>query len=162
MWFNVDAADLDFTERSPFRFENEAVVRCSPERLFDIWATGEAQERWFKDLRAIRWTSPEPHGVGATREVELATLTVKERFLAWDRGKRMAFQIYAITLPLVDAMVEDLQFTPLDGGRTRMIWRAHYRPALVMRLLHPLVRWNFSKLFSATCKDLARYAEEHP
>src|SRR4051812_6234109 len=106
MWFDVEAMDLGFTTRSPFVLENQAVINATPDRVFAIFATGERQAEWFQDFVACRWTSAEPHGNGAEREVELKLLTVKERFLAWEEGKRLSFTVYGITLPLVSAMVE--------------------------------------------------------
>lgn len=162
MWFQVRHADLSFTQRSPFQFENEAIIQATPARVFEILATAERQKEWFKDFIADRWTSAPPHGVGSTREVELKTLTVKERFLAWDPGKRIAFSIYAITLPLINEMVEDLQLEPHGDGGTRFRWVAHYTPSLLMRLAHGTARAQFGEMFRATTAGLKAYAESNP
>jgi hypothetical protein len=162
MWFDVEAVPLAFTESSPYHIENIVRIEASPARVFEIWATGERQRDWFQDFVDNRWTSPAPHGVGAEREVELALLTVKERFLAWEPGKRMTFHIYGITLPLVTAMVEDLRLEPDGEGATRMTWRVHYRPSLLMRLVHPVGRAVFGRLFRRSAAGLARYAKDHP
>jgi hypothetical protein len=55
-----------------------------------------------------------PHGVGAEREIE-PKLTVKERFLAWEPGKRLTFTVFAIA-PVVDAM-EDMLLSCTARGR---------------------------------------------
>ena len=108
------------------------------------------------------------HGdrVGAEREVELKALTVRERFLAWEPGKRLAFTVYGSTLPLLKAMLEDMVLEPVEAGgqvrATRLIWRAHYEPSLLMRLVHPLGRMIFGELFKASGEGLARYAKAHP
>jgi uncharacterized protein YndB with AHSA1/START domain len=161
MWFDVEAVPLSFTESSPFQFENTVLLDAPPARIFDIWATGEAQETWFQDFVANRWTTA-TRGVGAEREVKLKMLTVKERFLAWEPGKRITFHIYGITLPLVSAMVEDLQFEPVGDHATRMTWRAHYRPTLLMRMVHPIARMIFGELFKNSAEGLARYVKAHP
>jgi uncharacterized protein YndB with AHSA1/START domain len=161
MWFDVEPSEIEFTETSRFRIENDAIINAAPERVFQIFATGEAQEEWFQDFVANRWTSPEPYGAGSSREVELKMLTVKERFLSWEPGKRLAFTITAITLPLVRRMVEDLQFEPL-GDRTRFRWVVHYEPTLVMRAVHPIARAIFGKLFAATISGLTDYAGRNP
>src|SRR5262245_13834431 len=146
MWFQVRPTDMSYTLSSPFQFRNEAVIYAPPERIFEIWATGEGQEQWFKDFVACRWTSAAPHGVGSTREIELKALTVKERFLAWDPGKRISFCIYACTLPLISEMLEDLQFEPEGDGKTRFKWTAHYTPSPIMRLIHPIARMIFGDM----------------
>ena len=98
-------------------------------------------------------------GVGSTREVELKALTVKERFLAWDPGKRISFCIYAITIPLISEMLEDMQLEPEGDGKTRLRWTAHYTPSLLMRLIHPVGRMIFSGLFQKSINGLRKYAE---
>ncbi|MFO0760079.1 MAG: SRPBCC family protein [Byssovorax sp.] len=163
MWFDLEATDLDFIESSPYVLENEGVIDASPARVFEIFAYGEAQIQWFKDFVECRWTTEAPYGVGSTREIELKMLTVKERFLVWDPGERLTFTIYATTMPLMTAMMEDIRFDEMDGGRqTRFRWRVHYRPSLVMKLVHPLGRKIFGGMFTTTMNNLAKYAASHP
>ncbi len=139
MWFDVEAVPLSFTQSSPFHIENVVILDAPPARVFQVLATGEGQEVWFKDFVANRWSS-EARGVGAEREVALKLLKVKERFLAWDQDKRLAFHIYAITLPFADAMLEDWTIEPVGEDKTRFTWRVHYKPSLLMRLVHPIGR----------------------
>ena len=161
MWFEVEAAPLSFIESAPYRFQNVVLIDAPPARVFAIVATGEAQKDWFQDFVANRWTSA-VHDVGAEREVELKLLTVKERFLVWEPGKRLAFTVYGITLPLLHAMIEDLSFEPVGERATRFTWTAYYAPSLLMRLIHPIGRMIFGELFRSTAEGLARYAKAHP
>lgn len=161
MWFAVEAQDLRFTKSSPYVLENEAIIDASPERVFETFATAENQRTWFQDFVACRWTSPGPHAVGAEREIELKLLTVKERFLAWEPGKRLTFTIHAMSLPVVDAMVEDMLFEPHGEGKTRFTWRVHYTPKLFMRPFHPILRGVFGKMFTASTRGVADYLAAH-
>ena len=161
MWFAVEARDLSFTRTSRFRFENEAILDATPERAFEVVATGENQRMWLKDFVGFRWTTPAPHGVGAERDVELKMVSARERFIAWDPGKRLAFTIHAMTLPLVGAMVEDMVFEPHGEGKTRFIWKAHYAPRLFMRPFHPILRLVFGELFRTTTTGLTDYLATH-
>jgi len=158
MWFPLKTTEIDFVERSNHRFENEAVIEAPAGRVFDLLVDGDGMARWFADFVACRWTSPGPHGVGSTREIELKALTVKERFLVWEPGKRVAFAIYAITIPLVSRMVEDMELEMLGPSRTRILWRAHYEPSLAMRLVHPIGRAVFGKMFRKSLEGLSRAA----
>lgn len=162
MWFSLEPAGLEYIARAPYRFDNEVVIQAPAERVFDLIADGKSMRRWFHDFVDCRWTSTAPHGVGSTREVELKALAVKERFLQWERGKRIAFNVYAITLPLVRRMIEDLQLEPLDAGRTRLRWRVHYTPTLLMRILHPIGRAIFGRMFRVSLASLRRVAESTP
>lgn len=161
MWFAVEAQDLSFTKSSPHVLENEAIIDASPERVFETFATAENQTTWFQDFVACRWTSSAPHGVGSEREIELKLLTVKERFLVWEPGKRLTFAIFGSTLPMVDAMVEDMLFEPHGEGKTRMTWRVHYTPKLFMRPFHPVLRVVFGKMFTASTRGLVGYIASH-
>lgn len=161
MWFEVEAVPLSFTESAPFVIENTVGIDAPAARVFEILATGERQAEWFKDFVACRWTSPEPHGVGSEREIELKALTVKERFLAWEPGKRLTFHIHGITIPLVTAMVEDMIVEATGDRTSRLTWRVHYRPTLLMRAIHPIGRAIFGSMFRASAKGLARYATAH-
>jgi uncharacterized protein YndB with AHSA1/START domain len=160
MWFDLRRMSLEDAARAPFGFDNRADIAAPPERVFALFADGNGMGRWLQDFVACRWTSPEPHGVGSEREVELALFTVKERFLAWDPGKRIAFSIDAITLPLLAAAVEDLQLAPSASGGTQVRWRVHYAPSLAMRLVHPLARVVFGRLFRNSLAALKRLAEQ--
>lgn len=162
MWFELTPTDLSFIDRAPFHFDNEAIINASPERVFEIVATGESQSAWFQDWKGERWLSDPPRGVGSTREITLKALSVKERFVAWEPGRRLSFTIYAITLPLVQEMLEDLRFEPMGEGRTRLRWRAYYTPAPLMRVVHPVARRIFGGMFSASAGGLTTYAARHP
>lgn len=162
MWFDVEAVPISFTESAPYRIESTVGIDASAARVFEILSTGERQADWFKDFKACRWTSPEPHGVGSEREIELKALTVKERFLAWEPGKRLTFHIYAITVPLVTAMIEDMVLESTGDRTCRLTWRVHYRPTILMRLVHPIGRAIFGSMFRASANGLARYAKQNP
>lgn len=159
MWFDIQRSELEYCDVSPFTLEHKRTIVARPERVFDVFANGEGQERWFHDFRECRWTSEEPRGVGSTREIELAMLTVRERFLVWDRGQRITFSIDAITLPIVRAMVEDMHFAPSGDDGTEITWRVHYTPAPAMRIVHPIARAVFGRMFRLSLEGLARYVE---
>ena len=161
MWFAVEAQDLRYTQTSPRVLENAAIIDATPERVFDVFATAENQREWFQDFVACRWTTPGPHGVGSEREIELKILTVKERFLVWEPGKRLTFALYDSTLPLVDGMVEDMVFEPAGEGKTRLTWRVHYTPKLLVRPFHPVLRGIFGQMFKRSIQGLAQYVTTH-
>jgi len=161
MWFDLEPVPISFTEISPFRFENFAVLDAPPKRVFEILAKGEGMTEWLQDFVSFTWFGA-PGGLASEREVRLKMLRVKERFIAWDEGKRLTFHVYAITLPLVSAFIEDFTLEPMGEGQTRFAWRAHYRPTLAARLVHPLVRGVFGALFESSIRRLTRYVKEHP
>jgi hypothetical protein len=59
-------------------------------------------------------------------------------------------------------MLEDLTFDPSGDRGTRFGWRVHYRPAAVMRLVHPIARSFFGRMLHDSMAGLARYVKAHP
>jgi len=160
MWFNTKPSDPSFVDSSPNRIATVVTIDAPPRRVFDILATAEHQEEWMHDFKACRWTSGEPHGVGTTREVELKAITAKERFLIWEPGERLMFSVEAVTVPLVNQMLEDMRFEPLSGGTaTRFIWHVHYAPAKIAVPLHPIARAVFGHMFTSSAKNLAKWVK---
>jgi len=156
MWFPLAPSGLDFLGTAPFRFHNQARVPATPQQVFDVLADIDSWPRWFKDFKGATWTSPAPYGVGSTRDVKLLPLSVKERFLAWTPGERFAFTMEAITLPLVSQLMEEWRLTA-DGAGTVVEWTVCYRPTLLTRALHPLVRAIFDGMFKASLRGLDTY-----
>lgn len=160
MWFNTKPSDTSYIDSAPHRLANVLTIDASPQRVFDIFATADHQDEWMPDFKACRWTSGEPHGIGSTREIEMKMLTVKERFLVWEPGKRLTFSIDAITVPIISQMLEDLRFESLSNGQaTKLIWHVHYTPALVALPIHPAARAVFSRMFSVAGKNLAKWVK---
>jgi uncharacterized protein YndB with AHSA1/START domain len=160
MWFNTKPSDPSYVDTSPHRIANVVTIDAPPRRVFDIFATADHQDEWMHDFKMCRWTSGEPHGVGATREIELKPLTVKERFLVWEPGERLMFSVDAITLPLVNQMMEDMRFESISGGTaTRLVWHVHYTPTRVATPIHPVARAIFAHMFSASAQKLALWVK---
>jgi uncharacterized protein YndB with AHSA1/START domain len=146
MWFALDYSDLDFIERAPHRFAHEAEVSGTPERVFEALA-GPEFEAWFADMGRFEWKTKEPRGCGSIREVSTSFTKVRERFVAWEPGQRLAFAIDAMSIPLAAQMLEDFQLAKALPGRTLLRWTVYYRPGLLMRLTWPISRPEFGKMF---------------
>jgi uncharacterized protein YndB with AHSA1/START domain len=160
MWFNTKPSDVTYTDTAPQRIANVVTINAPPQRVFDIFATADHQDEWMQDFKMCRWTSGEPHDVGATREIELKVLTVKERFLIWEPGKRLMFSVDALTLPIVNQMLEDIRFEPISAGAaTRLVWHIYYTPARIATPIHPVARAVFGHMFSASAKKLAQWVK---
>lgn len=172
MWHRTTASDLDYGSRAPSHLEFEIVCFAPPERVFDVLTTDRLFHEWLEPLVEVRWSTPAPHGVGSKREIvmdnlappgrgsadKVTSLHVKETILAWERGKRFAFSIDALTLPLVKQMLEDIQLERLGPNKTRLHYRVHYTPTLLMRAVHPIARAFFGKMFREAVRNIARIA----
>jgi hypothetical protein len=160
VWFDLDACELDFCERSPHRIVNEAVLGVDAASAFEMLASAEELGAWLHDFVACRWTSAPPHGVGSTRVVDLRLFRVNERFIAWRPGERLTFTLTATSLPIFTRAVEDLELSPVTAGSTRVRWTVHYELPPWMRPLNFLARAIFGPLFARSVENMTRHAAE--
>lgn len=157
MWFHQVPRDLDWD--APYVFRNEADLALSADEVFAIWADIDQWPKWFSDINRGTWTTEPPYGPGSERTVELKTLSVKERFLAWDPGKRYAFTMTACTLPLTWSIVEDYRLEPTETG-CRFVWVVKHDLRWYFLLSSPIVRMVFGKMFRDATASLERYCAE--
>jgi hypothetical protein len=157
MWFVVAPADLLEAPNLPFRFELDAVLPAAPAQVFAVLAEPSTWPSWYADMKRAHWIIKNPRGVGSLRQVDLAMLSARERFLVWQPGRRLAFTVTEASLPLVDKLVEDFVLQPTNAGTTRLTWRIHYRPTWWLRPLHAVMRLVFGRLFARSVDGLAAY-----
>jgi hypothetical protein len=159
-WHALQRSELDYAARAPYHLDNELLIEASPDAVFKVLSESD-WVNWFVDFRSVSWTSEPPYRVGSTRTVQMKDLAVKERFLAWDPGKRFSFSIDAISNPMVEAMMEDLQLEPVDKGRaTRLHWRVYYTPTALIAVLHPIFQGIFGGMFKQSLDNLKAYVEK--
>jgi hypothetical protein len=165
MWHELAPTEIEFVERSPERLEFDMVVFAPRVRVLEVLVGEREMHEWLEPLVEVRWTTPS-RGVGAKREIVLdllkkgernglTTLGVKERFLAWERGKRLAFAVEGMTLPLARRMIEDMQLERLGQNKTRLLYTVHFEPSLMMRAVLPVARVFFEKMFRDAVRRIA-------
>ncbi|MBL8786877.1 MAG: SRPBCC family protein [Deltaproteobacteria bacterium] len=156
MWFKVRASDATFVEASKKHFVYDFRVEAPAADVF-AWVTApEHLGRWMADLKAARWVTGSPHGVGSVREVQLKTIAVHERVLAWEPGERFVFTIVRASVPILKRMVEDYRFEATGTSSTRVRWTIAYQPRTLAMPLEPLLAPRFSKMFEASCAKLSQ------
>ena len=115
--------EVEFCDTAPHRFATEVVIRATPEQIFEVFEDPESWVVWALPIRRVEWTSPQPFGVGTTRTVTMAGgLVGNEQFIAWERGRRMAFRFTEASMAAVTAFAEDYRLSDAGGGRTRVRW----------------------------------------
>lgn len=147
--------ELDFFDHPPAHFRNEIELPAPPERVFALLGDPPGWASWFDDMKSGAWTSAPPYGVGATRTMVLGLTTAEERILAWEPGRRFAFRIERLGVPLVRAMDEDYRLEPTPSGCT-LVWFVAYEPTWLARAVHPLVRAVFGRQFRRSLEGLRR------
>lgn len=62
---------LDFVDSAPFRFVSTVDLPITPEQVWEVLDDVESWPHWATVITKVTWTSPQPHGVGTTRVVNM-------------------------------------------------------------------------------------------
>lgn len=163
-YFPCRTVGLDFIETAPQRYVNEVELDVTPERLFEILDDEHAWPLWATGLKRVDWTTPRPHGPGATRTVTFVGggMEVYEYFFVWEPGKELAFYLTGASQEVWSAFAERYQVAPLPGGRCRLTWTLAYDPVGGFAKRHWLVRPLLGRGLRDFLKRLARYCRDNP
>ena len=161
MWFQLRPLGPEYPSSAPNTFVMKRDVPVSAEKLFAILADETEWPKWFPDMRAMTWISPEaerrkPHAV---RRAETGSGDVIEHFVVWDAPKRLGFYAERMTTPLASEFFEDYVIEPLGEQSARLIWTVAYQPRLPFRPLMFLIRPRFAKMFDDAADALAKYVK---
>ena len=161
MHFTCRAVELDFLDSAAWRFENIVELDAPSAEVFDVFADGESWPKWFEAVQRVVWTSPEPKGVGTTRTVSLwvapLKVTVHERFLVWDPGRRFTFRFEGVSLPLFDAGVEDYRLEDLSERSMPADLHRLRGADPAVRLLGPITGRLFARMLRSGAQGLQSY-----
>lgn len=122
-YFECTRVGLDFLEQTKNVFKAEEIVRATPEQVFEVFEDAHAWTVWAMPIQNVEWTSPRPFGVGTTRTVSMmGSMDGYEEFIAWERGKRMAFTFIGCNKYATEKFLEDYRVTDLGDGSCRVEW----------------------------------------
>jgi carbon monoxide dehydrogenase subunit G len=151
---------LDFIDHAPFRFVSTVDLTISPEQVFEVLDDAESWPQWATVITNVTWTSPQPHGVGTTRTVDMrGGIVGDEEFLAWEPHSHMAFRFNQASSRSIAAFAEDYRIVPTASGCT-LTWVMAMKPngvaaRLGMSLGRPVMAWMFQKFLY----NLREYAD---
>jgi Polyketide cyclase / dehydrase and lipid transport len=143
---------MDLFETAPYRRVHPLDLPVPVER---VWA-GLAASRpmwWCRALSAVEWTSPRPFGAGTTRQATvLGVVKLYERFVQWDEGRHMRFELTGASVPLFRRFGEDYLLEPTATG-CRFTWTFAYEPQT--RLGNPISDAIFKSLAVDTVRHFS-------
>jgi carbon monoxide dehydrogenase subunit G len=150
---------LDFIAHAPFRFVSTVDLTITPEQVFEVFDDAESWPQWATAITKVTWTSPQPHGIGTTRTVDMrGGIVGDEEFLAWEPHSHMAFRFNEASTGSIAAFAEDYRIVPSASGCT-VTWVMAMKPKGVaarvgMSLGRPVMSWMFQK-FLYNLRDYA-------
>lgn len=141
------------------RYTTTVELDCTPDQLFDVFEDADSWPLWVPVIRQVEWTSPQPPRVGTTRTVRMVGgLEARERFTAYERGRRMQFVFTSVPTAGVDGFGEDYRVTDLGDGRCRLWWMMALLPAPgVAATAMGLTGWVTGLFLRRSARGLAEY-----
>ncbi|MGE2734340.1 SRPBCC family protein [Mycolicibacterium vaccae] len=154
-----ERVDLSFIDSAPFRFVSTVDLAITPEQLFEVLSDAESWPCWATVITDVRWTSPEPRGIGTTRTVTMrGGIVGDEEFLAWDPYRRMAFRFNEASTGSIAAFAEDYRVVRTPGG-CHLTWVMAIKPAgLAARVGMILGRPVMGAIFQKFLHNLRDYS----
>ncbi|MEP4146572.1 MAG: SRPBCC family protein [Halioglobus sp.] len=161
-YFECTPVGLDFLEHTKNVFKAEEVVKASPEQIFEVFEDAHSWTVWAMPIQKVEWTSPKPFCVGTTRTVSMmGGMDGYEEFIAWERGKRMAFTFVGCNKEATEKFLEDYRVTDLGDGSCRVEWymamETRGASRHMMWLTRPLMRMANRSMF----KKFRKFTEEY-
>jgi len=153
MWFALRREDLGFIARAPTVHVAEAALAAPPAAVFAALAEPRGWPRWFPNVRAARYTSPPPHGIGTIREADVGGTDWVEEMIAWEPDARWAWTVLRASVPFARAQVESFELTAVPAG-TRVRWTLALEPRLLARLGAPFLGRTMRRLFERAMRNL--------
>ena len=161
-FFPCRPAGVEEFASAPYRYRTEVELPCSPDALFDVFEDPVSWTVWAVGIKSVEWTSPKPYRVGTTRSVTFADGTeVYERFVAWERGREMAFVLDGHTSELWHSFGERYAVRDLGNGRCHLEWTVAYDPRGGFARAHPWVKPAMQLGFKLYLFRLRRWCKKH-
>ncbi|MDX1506184.1 MAG: SRPBCC family protein [Spongiibacter sp.] len=152
--------DMTFFERVAFCYVAEEVFDVSAARVFASFENADDWPRWAPPIQRVEWTSPQPFGMGTTRTVHMVGgLVGYEEFIAWERGREMAFCFVACSKDYIESFAERYEVEELAADRCRVRWSMAMKPKGFSRYFLPLFSPVMTVGVKYMLKNLKNYVE---
>lgn len=154
MKYSLRPEDVSFVDRAPLRVREEVIVSARPDAVWPALAEADAWPQWFAGVKAVRYTSAAPHGVGSTRSVHVGPARFDEEIMAFDPAQHFAFRVMTSNVPVFRAMVEVITLEPV-GDQTRVVYRQALEPRIGFRPITAVLRTQFGRALRKGLRGLA-------
>ena len=133
------AVDMRFFDTAPFRYVAEETIAASADAVFASFENADDWPLWAPPIQRVDWTSSKPLGVGSTRTVFMSGgMTGYEEFIAWERGREMAFCFTHASKNNVESFAEHYVVYAINEACCRVRWVMAMKPRGFSRYFLPL------------------------
>jgi uncharacterized protein YndB with AHSA1/START domain len=154
MAFSLTERDADWAGGAPVHHSQETEVAAAPDAVWATLADHASWPQWFRGMTRVV-VDGDGAGVGATRTVWLGPARARERFVAWEPGRRFAFCLTESNAPGLRSMVEVIDLRPAGPGRTAVRYTVGIEAAAVPSLLDPGLKVFARQVVANGLKGLA-------
>ena len=147
--YTLEKVDMSYLDTAPNVITSSTQINATAEEVFAAMQKAETWVTAIEPMTDLKWTSPQPFGIGTTRTVYLDMPTgktqVDEEFIAWEENKQMAFYFSHSSKKLFKALLEDYVIKDLGDGRSELTWKFAYQGAGIFRLIFWLMKGQVTK-----------------
>lgn len=152
--------EIAFADDAPLRLVLHAEVAATPDQVYAALSDDPATWTWFPGLQGGRFPAG-TNAVGDPREVRIGGTTVAETILAADPGRRWAYRVDAMQIPIARALVEvwDLEEVPETSTRppaTRIVYTFALDPSRLSARTAGPTGAVIAALFAKAARNLDR------
>jgi hypothetical protein len=152
--------EIAFADDAPLRLVLHAEVAATPDQVYTALSDDPATWTWFPGLQGGRFPAG-TNAVGDPREVRIGGTTVAETILAADPGRRWAYRVDAMQIPIARALVEvwDLEEVPETSTRpsaTRIVYTFALDPSRLSARTAGPTGAVIAALFAKAARNLDR------
>ncbi|MGI9601836.1 MAG: SRPBCC family protein [Acidimicrobiales bacterium] len=151
----------DFLDSAATTGTLRQLIPASAEETFAGFEDADAWPVWLDPVDEVVWTSPQPFGVGTTRDIKGRTGVISETFFAWEHGRRMGFYFASGAVPGLAAFAEDWALTPRGVDECELVWRYGFEFAGAYKVLRPVVAFAFKRMGAKSLRQLAQYMADN-
>jgi hypothetical protein len=150
-WFKAQPVDAGFFATAPVRLSDTFEIARPASAVWDE-LLAENPLSWCRVIDRIEWTSARPFGVGTTRTATSlrGAMVIKERYFAWEEGRRQSFHAVEVSAPMFRRFAEDYLVEPRGESSCAFSWTVAFEPRPGMQLGNPVNRALLGTLFRDT------------
>lgn len=157
MIFSLERADESFLARARNGFDLSHDYDSTPERVHAGFLGFVGDPPWSPGFLGLDWWTTPNELDGAVMDELYAFMRMRVHVIEHVPGKRSVAWVSRWSLPLAKRMVQVIETSRTDEGKTRLRYRVAYDPPRVFSPMVPPVEVIFRRWFEASLRGLEKY-----
>ena len=151
---------LAFADEAPLRLVLHAEIAATPDEVYGALSDDPSAWTWFPSLQGGRFPAG-TNAIGDPREVRIGGTTIAETILAADPGRRWAYRVDAMQIPIAKALIEvwdlaEVSATSTRPAATRIVYTFALEPNRLSTRIAGPTGAVIATLFAKAARNLER------